>query len=160
MFCKSYVLKVTDVWKNDGRPAPPSRTNFWNMKFAQCLPWGRNGIACPRFWVRANQLGSLLMRSKLAISAVVVTSLFGSTLVASAQNQPAPGASGSGASSEGTVTPGATRGKKTQQPNGMTTGSSTRNGANKGGAANPSNHDDAGSGAGTMAPPPTSGSKY
>jgi hypothetical protein len=94
------------------------------------------------------------MRSKLAISALVVTSLFGSTLIASAQNQPAPGAS-----SQGTVTP---RGKKTQHENGMTTGSSTRNGANKGGAANPSDQDDAGSGAGTgtMAPPPMSGSKY
>jgi hypothetical protein len=86
------------------------------------------------------------MRSKLAISALVVTSLFGSTLIASAQNQPAPG--------------GATRGKKTQHENGMTTGSSTRNGANKGGAANPSDQDNAGSGAGTMAPPPMSGSKY
>ena len=96
------------------------------------------------------------MRSKLAISALVVTSLFGSTLIASAQSQSAPGAS-----SEGTVTPGATRGKKTQHENGMTTGSSTRNGvAHKGGAANPSDQGDAGSGAGTMAPPPMSGSKY
>jgi hypothetical protein len=95
------------------------------------------------------------MRSKLAISALVVTSLFGLTLIASAQSQPAPGAS-----SEGTVTPGATRGKKTQQEKGMTTGSSTRNGAKKGGAANPSDQDDAVSGAGTMAPPPMSGSKY
>ena len=32
------------------------------------------------------------MRSKLAISALVVASLFGSTLIASAQNQTAPGA--------------------------------------------------------------------
>jgi hypothetical protein len=92
------------------------------------------------------------MRSQLAISALIVTSLFGSTLIASAQNQPAPGAS-----SEGTVTPGATRGKKTQQAKGMTTGSSTRNG-HKGGAATPSDQDDAGSGAGTKAPPPMSGS--
>ena len=49
------------------------------------------------------------MRSKLAISALVVASLFGSTLVASAQNQPAPGAS-----SEGNVGPGATSMHKTR----------------------------------------------
>ena len=99
------------------------------------------------------------MRSKLAISALVVTSLFGSTLIASAQNQPAPGAS-----SEGNVGPGATSGKKTKHEKGMTTGSSTRSGAKSSGAkkgdtANPSDQDDAGSGAGTMAAPP-SGSKY
>ena len=94
------------------------------------------------------------MRSKLAISALVVTSLFGSTLIASAQMQPAPGAS-----SEGNVGPGATSGKKTKHEKGMTTGSSTRSGAKKGDAANPSDQDDAGSGAGTMAAP-KSGSKY
>jgi uncharacterized low-complexity protein len=43
------------------------------------------------------------MRSKLAISALVVASLFGTTAIASAQTQPAPGAS-----SEGNVGPGAT----------------------------------------------------
>jgi hypothetical protein len=59
------------------------------------------------------------MRSKLAISALVVASLFGSTLIASAQSQPAPGAS-----SEGNVGPGATSGKKTKHEKGMTTGSS------------------------------------
>ena len=101
------------------------------------------------------QHGEVLMRSKLAISALVVTSLFGSTLIAYAQNQPAPGAS-----NEGTVTPGATSGKKTKHEKGMTTGSSTRSGAKKGDTANPSDQDDAGSGAGTMAPPPMSGSKY
>ena len=90
------------------------------------------------------------MRSKLAISALVVTSLFGSTLIAAAQNQTAPGAS-----NEGTVSPGATSGKKTQREKGMTTGSSTR----KGGAANPSGQDNAGSGADNMAAP-KSGSKY
>jgi hypothetical protein len=73
------------------------------------------------------------MRSKLAISALVVTSLFGSTLIASAQNQTAPGAS-----NEGNVGPGATSGKKTKHEKGMTTGSSTRSRANKGDAANPS----------------------
>jgi hypothetical protein len=92
------------------------------------------------------------MRSKLAISALVVTSLFGSTLIASAQNQPAPGAS-----NEGTISPGTTPGKKTQK--GSTTGSTTRSGANKGGAADSSDQDNAGSGADTMAAP-KSGSRY
>ena len=73
------------------------------------------------------------MRSKLAISALVVASLFGSTLIASAQNQPAPGAPG-----EGNVGPGATSGKKMKHEKGMTTGSSTRSRANKGDVANPS----------------------
>jgi hypothetical protein len=73
------------------------------------------------------------MRSKLAISALVVASLFGSTLIASAQSQPAPGAS-----SEGNVGPGASSDKKTKHEKGMTTGSSRPSGANKGDAANPS----------------------
>ena len=94
------------------------------------------------------------MRSKLAIPALVVTSLFGSTLMASAQSQTAPGAS-----SERTVSPGATSGKKTQHEKGMTTGSSTRSGANKGNAADPSDQDNAGSNADTMAAP-KSGNKY
>jgi hypothetical protein len=94
------------------------------------------------------------MRSKLVVSALVVTSLFGMTRVASAQNQPAPGVS-----SQGTVTPGATSGKKTQHEKSMTTGASTRSGTNKGGAANPSDQDNAGSGADNMAAP-KSGSKY
>jgi hypothetical protein len=37
-----------------------------------------------------SNLGDLLMRSKLAISALAVASLFGSTLIASAQSQPRP----------------------------------------------------------------------
>ena len=94
------------------------------------------------------------MRSKLAISALVVTSLFGSTLIASAQNQTAPGAS-----SEGNVGPGATSGKKTKHEKGMTTGSSKHSGANKGDAANPSGQGnldpDAESGVGSK-----SGGKY
>jgi hypothetical protein len=95
-----------------------------------------DSIACPRFGVHPCNLGDLLMRSKLAISALValvVASLFGSTLIVSAQSQPAPGAS-----SEGNVGPGATSGKKTKDEKGMTTGSSRRSGANKGDAANPS----------------------
>jgi hypothetical protein len=95
------------------------------------------------------------MRSKPAIiSALVVASIFGSTLIASAQSQTAPGAS-----NEGTVSPGATSGKKTQQEKGMTTGSTTRSGANKAGPAIPSEQDNAGSGAGNMAAP-KSGSRY
>jgi hypothetical protein len=94
------------------------------------------------------------MRSKLAISALVVASLFGSTLIASAQSQPAPGAS-----SEGSVGPGNTSGKKTKHEKGMTTGSSTRSGVKKGDPANPSDRDDAGSDADSMAAPKSS-SKY
>ena len=94
------------------------------------------------------------MRSILAISALVVTSLFGSTLVAPAQTQTAPGTF-----SEGNVSPGATSGKKMQPAKGMTTGSSTRSGANKGGTVNPSDQDNAGSGTDNMAAP-KNGSKY
>ena len=94
------------------------------------------------------------MRSKLAIPALVVASLFGSTLIASAQTQTAPGAS-----SEGTVNPGATPGKKMQHDKGMTTGSDTRGGANKTGTMNPSGQNNAGSGSDNMAAP-KSGSKY
>jgi hypothetical protein len=97
---------------------------------------------------------TFLLRSKLAISALVVTLLFGSTLIASAQNQPAPGMS-----NDGTVSPGVTPGKKAQHEKGMTTGSSTRSGTNKGGMANPSDQGNAGSGADNMAAP-KSGSKY
>src|SRR5258708_38077135 len=85
------------------------------------------------------------MRSKLAFAALVVASLFGSTLIASAQSQPAPGAS-----SEGNAGPGATSGEKTKHEKGMTTGSSKRSGANEGDAANPS-------GQGNVGPDPRSG---
>ena len=124
-----------------------------NMKFAQRLP--RAGTeSSAEVWSDAVTYGDILMRSKLAISALVVTSLFGSTLIASAQNQTAPGSS-----SDGTVNPGAASGKKTQHEKGMTTGSSTRSGANKGGTANPSDQDNAGSGADNMAAP-KSGSRH
>jgi hypothetical protein len=93
------------------------------------------------------------MRSKLAFSALIVTSLFGSTLLASAQSQTAPGAS-----NDGNVSPGVT-GKKAQHDKGMTTGSSTRSGSNKGGAANPTDQDTAAPGSDNMAAP-KSGSKY
>ena len=94
------------------------------------------------------------MRSKLAISALVVTSLFGSTLIASAQNQPAPGAS-----SEGNVGPGATSSKKAKHEKGMTTGSSPHGRANKGCAANPSDQDNVGSGTDNNVAP-KGGGKY
>jgi len=79
------------------------------------------------------------MRSKLAISALVVASLFGATAIASAQMQPAPGAS-----SEGNVGPGAAKSKKS----GTTTGSSMKSSAhvNKGVARNPSGQGNVGPG--------------
>src|ERR1700722_3486038 len=101
---------------------------LWKMKFAQCWSRKRNQVACRGLEGFCNPMETFLMRSKLAISALVVTSLFGSTLIASAQSQPAPGMS-----NDGTVSPGATSGKKTQHEKGMTTGSSTRSGTNKGG---------------------------
>jgi len=103
----------------------------------------------PGIWSDRVTNGDIPMRSKLAISTLVVASLFGSTLIASAQTQTAPGASG-----QGTVTPGATSAKKTQHEKGMTTGSSTHSGANKSGTMSPSG----GSGADNMAAP-NSGSK-
>jgi hypothetical protein len=131
---------------------------FLKMKFAQCSP--RAGTQSPTQGLErsSNLPENLLMRSKLAISALVVTSLFGSTLVASAQSQPAPGAS-PGASSEGNVGPGATSGKKTKHEKGMTTGSSTRSRANKGDAANPSGQGNVGLDNDNMAAPKR-GEKY
>jgi hypothetical protein len=82
------------------------------------------------------------MRSKLAISAFVVASLFGASLIASAQTQPAPGAS-----SEGNVGPGASKsGTKSKD---MTTGAAMNSGAagaNKGDARNPSGQGNVGPG--------------
>jgi hypothetical protein len=83
------------------------------------------------------------MRSKLAISAFVGAILVGSTLIASAQMQPAPGAS-----SEGNVGPGATSGTKSKKHSGsstMTTGSSMSK-SKKGSAANPSSQGNVGPG--------------
>jgi hypothetical protein len=135
-------------------PAQHLRTRFLKIKFAQCCPL-QNPIVCQKISDPYCNLGeTFYMRSKLAFSALVVASLFGSTLIASAQSQPAPGAS-----SEGSVGPGAISGKKTKHEKGMTTGSTTRSGAKKGDGANPSDQDDAGSGADTMAAP-KSGSKY
>jgi len=74
------------------------------------------------------------MRSKLAISAVVVASLFGTTSIASAQTQPAPGASSSGNVGPGAADPamksGNTGGGAAMQNNNMgtTSGSSMKKG--------------------------------
>jgi hypothetical protein len=135
-----------------GKVMDAIRATFLNYEICAMFTAYWNAIACHGFGMILTwgllQPGSLLMRSKLAISALVVTSLFGSTLIASAQNQPAPGAS-----SEGDVGSGVTSGKKTKHEKGMTTGSSTRSRANKGNAANPSDQDNDGSGANTMAAP-------
>jgi hypothetical protein len=131
---------------------------LWEMKFAQC--WTRAGTESHARDLKSFcNHGELLMRSKLPITALVVTSLVvtslvGSMPIASAQTQTGPGVS-----SEGNVSPGATSGKKTHHEKGMTTGSSTRSGANNGGTMNPSDQGNAGSGANNMAAP-KSGSKY
>jgi hypothetical protein len=66
------------------------------------------------------------MGSKLAISALVVASLLGGTAIASAQTQPAPGAS-----SEGNVGPGAT-GSHMKSGKGMSGSSAKRNPSGEG----------------------------
>jgi opacity protein-like surface antigen len=63
------------------------------------------------------------MRSKLAISALVVASLFGATAIASAQTQTpqsAPGASGEGNAGTTTMAPG--KMKSSNKKQGTTTG--------------------------------------
>ncbi|MGZ3288226.1 MAG: hypothetical protein ACXU87_09330 [Xanthobacteraceae bacterium] len=67
------------------------------------------------------------MRSKLALSALVIASLLGATAVASAQTQPAPGAS-----TENIMAPGATthkmksgKMKTSKMKSGTTTGMSS-----------------------------------
>jgi hypothetical protein len=85
------------------------------------------------------------MRYKLAISALAVVSLLGATAIASAQMQPAPGAS-----SEGSVR---TEANKSNMKPGTTTGSATtglvtKGVTNKGVARNPSTDNDAGIGRG------------
>jgi hypothetical protein len=82
------------------------------------------------------------MRSKLAISALVIATLFGATAIASAQTQPAPGAPGESKA--------ATDATKSNMKPGTTTGSATKLHTNKGAAHNPSFQDsrDAGTGRG------------
>ena len=83
------------------------------------------------------------MRSKLAIPALVVATLFGAMSIASAQMQPAPGAS-----SEGNVGPAATKSTKSKShmksgetshtKSSATTGMNRgKAGSNKGDARNP-----------------------
>lgn len=69
------------------------------------------------------------MRSRLALSALVVASLFGATAIASAQTQPAPGASSSGNVGPGTteMKPGTTSGGAMQNNNmGTTSGNAMK----------------------------------
>jgi hypothetical protein len=83
------------------------------------------------------------MRTKLAISAIALASLLGATAIASAQTQPAPGAS-----SEGNVGPGATHSKThSKMKAGTTTGMNKgMAGSNKGNARNPSGQGNVGPG--------------
>ena len=85
------------------------------------------------------------MRYKLAISALAVVSLLGATAIASAQMQPAPGASSKGSvrteAGKSNMKPGTTTGS-------ATTGSVTKGVTNKGVARNPSTDNDAGIGRG------------
>jgi hypothetical protein len=82
------------------------------------------------------------MRTKLAISAIAIAALLGAPAIASAQTQPAPGAS-----SEGNVGPGATHSKTHSKKAGTTTGMSKgMSGANKGDARNPSGQGNVGPG--------------
>ena len=85
------------------------------------------------------------MPYKLAISALVIASLFGATAIASAQTQPAPGASSEGKAgtdaTKSNTKPGTTTGS-------ATTGSVTKSITNKGVARNPTSDKDAGIGRG------------
>jgi hypothetical protein len=85
------------------------------------------------------------MRSKFAISALVVASMLGATAIASAQTQPAPGAS-----SEDTMGPGtATHSKKKSakmKSSKMKSGATTGMSSSKGYARNPSSQGNAGPG--------------
>jgi len=100
-------------------------------------------LTAASFAIRIAYPWRILMRSKLAISALVVASMFGAPLTASAQMQPAPGAS-----SEGNVGPGASKsGMKSKE--GMTTGAGMNKGmagANKGDKKNPSGQGNVGPG--------------
>jgi hypothetical protein len=68
------------------------------------------------------------MRSKLALPALVIASLLGATAVASAQTQPAPGASSEGEVGPGTTAPHMKSGKmlkSSKMKSGSTTGMSS-----------------------------------
>ena len=53
---KSYVLKVTDVWKSDGRPRS-NHNEFLEYEICAMFAMGRNRIACPRFGFILTNLG-------------------------------------------------------------------------------------------------------
>jgi hypothetical protein len=84
----------------------------------------------------------IAMRSRLVISALMVAALFGATTIASAQTQPAPGASSDGKA-------GADATKSNMKP-GTTTGSATKPHTNEGVLPNPPSlrDNDAGNGRG------------
>jgi hypothetical protein len=83
-----------------------------------------NTILQMTFYSVSFEKGVPLMRSKLALSAVVVAALFGATSIASAQTQPAPGAS-----SSGNVGPGATSDSKMKSGTTTTTTGAGTSGA-------------------------------
>ncbi len=78
------------------------------------------------------------MRSKLAISALVIASMLGATAIASAQMQPAPGAS-----SEGNVGPGATPTTHSKMKSGKTKTSKVKSGTTTGMSSGSSKSDSA-----------------
>jgi hypothetical protein len=81
------------------------------------------------------------MRSRLALSAIVIASLFGAGSAASAQqNQPAPGAS-----TQGNVGPGATKDTMGKMKPGATTGMN-RGSTSRSDARNPSSQGNVGPG--------------
>jgi hypothetical protein len=88
----------------------------------------------------ANNKGGVLMQSRLTISVLVVASLFAATSIASAQTQPAPGAS-----SESNTTSDAAKSNRTP---GTTTGSATKAQTNKGVLPNPTVQSEKDSGTG------------
>jgi hypothetical protein len=95
------------------------------------------------------------MRSKLALTTLVVVSLFGATAIASAQTTPAPGAS-----SEGNVGPGATKSMKSRDGmtnGGMTTGTGMATGSQRGTTRNPSGQGNVGPGTDNNAGPNSGG---
>jgi hypothetical protein len=124
---------------------------FLDTKFAQCCPL-QGSIVCQKFRVHTVTGETVFIRSNLQSRLLLLRRSLARRFLR-LLGQPA------GASSEGNVGPGATSGKKTKHDKGTTTGSSTRSGAKKGHAADPS-------GQGQVDPDndniaaPKSGSKY
>jgi hypothetical protein len=135
--CRRIGFLRTNAVHDPGVPAVSGSIGFRSRKSQ--WPSG-TPIGVVGFDSRINHPRRILMRSKLALSALVIASMLGATAIASAQTQqPAPGAS-----SEGNVTPGATSTKKSSKmKSGTTTGSSMKSG--KKGAAAPGMDNGAGS---------------